>query len=80
MRDMSLGQRRERLARISVALNDKADEAIERLAKKERTTKADILRRALALYNYVQQETEGEGKKLSLTNRDGEVEKDIVLT
>ena len=67
------------MARISVELSDKAEKIIDSLAKDERTSKADIVRRALALYNFVQSETKAAGRKLSLTNDRNEVEKDIVL-
>ena len=65
--------------RLSVDLNEKADEQLSKLAEEENITKAEVVRKALALYNYVQESTRTAGTKLSLTSDSDEIVKDIVL-
>jgi hypothetical protein len=51
---------------------------LEDLANEKETTKVDVLRRAVALYKYLDSEQKDETNKVSIT-RDGKAVKDIVL-
>jgi predicted transcriptional regulator len=66
---------------MTIEFPDKLNQILEKLAKEDQMTKVDVLRRALALYNYVAQDKEVKEKKnkLSITNHNDEVVKDILL-
>lgn len=69
------------MSRYSVDLGDQFDSTLAQLAASKGTTKADIIRRALASYAYLSNEaptSDGE-KKVSITDEEGTVLKDIVL-
>jgi len=67
------------MAKLTVEFNDKMNDILEKLAEEKGTTKVDVLRRAVALYRYLDSETnEEENKKVSITRGD-KVVKDIVL-
>jgi predicted transcriptional regulator len=63
------------MPKLTVEFNDKMNDILEQLADEKGTTKVDVLRRAVALYKYL----DGEKKdgKISIT-QDNKV-KDIVL-
>jgi len=68
------------MAKLTVEFSDGMTELLESLARKGKTTKVDIIRRALALYNYVDEEVlDQKGLKLSIADKDGKVVKDIVV-
>lgn len=67
------------MPKLTVEFNDKMNDILEQLADEKGTTKVDVLRRAVALYRYLDSEQkEGENKKVSITQND-KVLKDIVL-
>jgi len=67
------------MPKLTVEFNDKMSDILERLAEEKGTTKVDVLRRAVALYKYLDSEQkEDESKKVSIT-KDGKAVKDIVL-
>jgi len=67
------------MPKLTVEFNDKMNEILEQLADEKGTTKVDVLRRAVALYKYLDSEQkEDESKKVSIT-QDGKAIKDIVL-
>ncbi len=68
------------MRRLTIQLSERLDQILENLAKKNNTTKVDVLRRSIALMEYVNRELESdpERKQLSIT-KDGQIEKDIVL-
>lgn len=73
------------MSRLTIDLPQRADEALAELAKKNHTSKAEIVRRALALFKYVQEESVEKGHQLSIRERDpspeqeGRILRDIVL-
>jgi predicted transcriptional regulator len=67
------------MAKLTVELNDRMNEMLEQLAAKEGTTKVDILRRALALYRYVEQEVGDNDRRRVAITEDDKVLKEIVL-
>jgi len=68
------------MPRYSIDLNDQFDTKLSKMAVEKGTTKAEIIRRAVASYTYLHQQVEGDnGRKISITDGDDRVEKDIVL-
>jgi predicted transcriptional regulator len=67
------------MAKLTVEFNDKMNDTLEQLANEKGTTKVDVLRRAVALYKYLDSEQkEDESKKVSITQNDT-ILKDVVL-
>jgi hypothetical protein len=64
--------------KLTVEFSDKMNEILEQLANEKETTKVDVLRRAVALYKYLDSEQKDENKKVSIT-QDGKAVKDIVM-
>ncbi len=69
------------MPRLTIEFPDEGDEILRKLAKDEHTTKRDVIRRALALYNYVHEEgvRMGGDRRLSITDKDSKVVKDILF-
>jgi len=68
------------MPRLTIEFPDKINDMLKELAKKDGTTKVDVLRRALALYNYVHREAITKEKKLSITDNEDKIIKDIVFS
>ena len=66
------------MPRMTIEFSKQVDNILKELAKRNNTTKVDVLRRALSLYHYVQKETGEENKKLSITDED-KIIKDIIF-
>jgi predicted transcriptional regulator len=66
------------MPKLTVEFSDKMNSILEELANEKETTKVDVLRRAVALYKYLDSEQKDETNKVSIT-RDGKAVKDIVL-
>ena len=69
------------MPRYTIDVGDKFDSILKELSVANETTKSEIIRKAVALYSYLSQELENKerGKKLSITDREDRVLKDIVL-
>ena len=67
------------MPRITIEFPDEVNEILNDLAQKDHTTKADVMRRALALYNYVHKEAVDKKRKLSITDDQDTILKDIVF-
>jgi predicted transcriptional regulator len=65
------------MPKLTVEFNDKMNDILEQLAEEKGTTKVDVLRRAIALYKYLDGEQK-DGSRVSIT-RDNTIVKDIVL-
>jgi hypothetical protein len=65
------------MPKLTVEFNDKMNDILEQLAEEKGTTKVDVLRRAVALYKYLDGEQQKDGR-VSIT-RDNTIVKDIVL-
>ena len=65
------------MPKLTVEFNDKMNDILEQLAEEKGTTKVDVLRRAVALYKYLDGEQLKDGR-VSIT-RDNTIVKDIVL-
>ena len=70
------------MSRLTVEFPEEINHRLAQLAKKEHTSKREVIRRALALYDYLSEEgvRTGGDYKLSITTKgDSEVVKDIVF-
>lgn len=67
------------MARMTIDFPDKVNTMLEELAKKDQISKAEVLRRALALYSYAHEETEKQKRKLSITDTQDRIIKDILF-
>ena len=69
------------MPRLTVEFPDEVNKILEALAEKDQTTKRDVIRRALALYNHLIQQglKPGGDRKLSITDKDDHILKDIVF-
>jgi len=64
---------------MTIEFSKQVDDILKELAKKNNTTKVEVLRRALSLYDYVEKETSKEqNRRLSITDED-KIIKDIIL-
>ena len=68
------------MAKLTVEFNDDLDKVISDLAAKKHMSKVDVLRRAIALYNYVEKEAASDPDKRVSITKDGQRLTDIVLT
>lgn len=67
------------MPKLTVEFNDKMNQILEQLAEEKGTSKVDVLRRAVALYRYLDAEQKkDEDKQVSIT-KDGKAIKDIVI-
>ena len=65
--------------RLSVNINEETEEALRELAKRRQTTVTEIVRRAVGVYKYVDDEVIEPKKVLQIATADGEVERELVL-
>jgi hypothetical protein len=66
--------------RYTIDLDPTYDEKLSSLAKEKGVTKADVIRRALATYTYISgQAPLGGPNKISVTNQEDKVLKDLIL-
>jgi predicted transcriptional regulator len=64
------------MPKLTVEFNDKMNDILEQLADEKGTTKVDVLRRAVALYKYL--DGEKRDGKITLA-QDDDKKKDVVL-
>jgi len=69
------------MPRLTIEFPDEVNQILEKLAEKDQTTKRDVLRRALALYNplFEQGVRAGGDRKVSITDKDDHILKDIIF-
>lgn len=67
------------MPRLTIEFPEQVNKILKDLAEKDETTKVDVLRRALALYNYIHREAIDKNHKLSITDDEDKVIKEIVL-
>lgn len=65
--------------RINVTLNDEGEKIIERLVKKTKRSRADIVRQGIILRDYYEKQKE-KGKHICVATKDDKVEKEIILS
>jgi hypothetical protein len=67
------------MSKLTVEFNPKMDEILAGLAQERGTTKVDVLRRAVALYKYIDSQLSPEGRRhLAITEED-RIVKEIVV-
>jgi hypothetical protein len=66
------------MARLTLDVGSKFDNLLTDLARGNETTKAEVIRRSVALYAFLKAETKDE-KKVAITTAGGQVLKEIVL-
>jgi ABC-type taurine transport system substrate-binding protein len=67
------------MARFTIDTDQQFDQNLDDLVKLTGGTKADVLRKALATYKYLKTEDQKSDNKVSITNRDNVVLKDVIL-
>jgi predicted transcriptional regulator len=68
------------MARYTIDFAPDFEQLLESLAAKKSATKAEIIRRAVASYSYLDKQVNSEtGTKVSVTNSEDKVLKDVVL-
>lgn len=68
------------MARITLEVGEDVSKALEALSAEKSTSKAEVIRRALASYAYLDQNTSSEtGTKVSITDKNDNVLKDVIL-
>jgi predicted transcriptional regulator len=66
--------------RYTIDLDQNLDKTLSGLAENKGTTKAEIIKRALATYSFISGQTPSEsGKKVSITDQSDKVLKDIAI-
>jgi predicted transcriptional regulator len=66
--------------RFTIEFPEEANAVLEELARKEHLSKREVIRRALAFYNYIRQQgVDGTEKKVSITDKDDHILKDILM-
>lgn len=58
--------------RLSVNINDETEEALKELAARRGTTVTEIVRRAVSVYKFVEDEVGSNGKSLQLVDPDND--------
>ncbi len=69
------------MARFTVEFPESVDQMLTKLATEEQTNKREIIRRAIALYNYLHEngvKTGGE-RKVAITDKQDQVLKEILF-
>lgn len=68
------------MAKYTIDFDDAFNNTLEDLKDKtDATTKADVIRRAVASYKVLKAESASDDKKISITSDDGKILKDIIL-
>ena len=69
------------MPRYTMDFGDKFEEMVAKLAEEKGITKAELIRRAVATYNYLTSETQDKKKRLkvSLSDHENRVLKDVIL-
>ena len=69
------------MPRLTIEFPDEVNQVLEKLAADDQTTKRDVLRRALALYNHLHEQgvKAGGDRKVSITDKDDRILKDILF-
>jgi predicted transcriptional regulator len=69
------------MGRFTVEFPEDVDKMLGKLAESEKTSKREVIRRALALYNYLQESgvKAGGDKKVSITDKQDKILKDILF-
>jgi predicted transcriptional regulator len=72
-------QQEAAMARFTIDTDQQFDQNLDELVKVTGGTKADVLRKALATYKYLKTENQDSQNKVSITDKNGVVLKDVIL-
>lgn len=67
------------MARFTIDTDQQFDQNLAELMTITGGTKADVLRKALATYKYLKTEDQDPNNKVSITNKQNSVVKDVIL-
>ena len=67
------------MPKLTVEFNDRMNSMLEEMAAKDDTSKVDVIRRALALLKYVEEEVGDNDRRRLAIAEDDKVVKEIVL-
>jgi len=68
------------MARLTVQFPEAASEILAELSERDQVSKTELLRRALSVYKYLEKETRDGKRKVAITDEDGKVLKEILIT
>lgn len=68
------------MARLTVQFPDSTSEILGELSAQDNVSKTEILRRALSVYKYLAKETQDGKRKVAITDENGNVVKEILIT
>jgi len=69
------------MARLTVQFPEKTSEMLSELAQQGEISKTEVLRRALSLYKYLEDEVRQEkGRKVAIADEEDKIVKEIVMT
>jgi hypothetical protein len=68
------------MARLTVQFPDSTSEILGELSAQDNVSKTEILRRALSVYKYLAKETQDGKRKIAITDENGQVVKEILIT
>lgn len=68
------------MARLTVQFPERTSQILDELAEQDQVSKTEILRRALALYKYLEKETQDGDKKIAIADKNDQILKEIVIT
>jgi predicted transcriptional regulator len=66
------------MKKYTIQLSNTFDEILDQEAEAKGISKSEVIRRAVASYAYLSEEMK-EGRRVSITDKSGEVLKDVVL-
>ena len=68
------------MPKLTIQYDDTVDKLLSELSVKKGTSKVEIIRRALATYKYLNDETKDEDKRVSVTSaKSAKIIKDVLL-
>lgn len=68
------------MARLTVQFPEATTEILAEMSEKEQVSKTEILRRALAVYRYLENETRDGNRKVAIADENDKVVKEILIT
>ena len=67
------------MARLTVQFPDRTSEILAELAARDQLSKTEVLRRALALYKFLDQETRDGKHRIAIADENGRIAKEITM-
>ena len=68
------------MARLTVQFPEQTSQILAELSERDQMSKTEVLRRALALYKYLDKETREGDKKITISDKNDQILKEIVIT